>query len=153
MALTKPATGDPAPIKGNANSNINFNKDNNKNNSLWQDNSIAVKSHTQFENTNDKFNASKVNNNKEAGSYGNSQIDFQFTSPSSYFQSQPVTNGGYTYRINPTIKAEFSYLNRNKLVNRRIAIKKQGHYSAGLPSLGSSSDYSLGKTKLFYNKN
>lgn len=148
MALTKAATADPAPIKGNANSSINnkANKENN-NTSLWQDNSVAVKSQTQFESNTANLNASKVNNKEGFGGFsGSSQTDFQFTSPSSYFQSQPVTNGGYTYRINPTTKPEFSYLNRNKLVNRRIAIKKQGYYSAGLPSLGSSSDHNLGKS-------
>ena len=101
-------------------------------NTLWNDNAQAVKSQTNIMWNNEKMN-------KSSG-LRNSQVDFELNSPSNFFNGQPITNGYYSYRINPTTHSEFAYLNRNKLVNRRIALKKQSDYSYGLPSIGKSPD-------------
>ena len=104
--------------------------------SLWADNSVAVKSHT---------NMNTSPNDKRAKAV--SSVDFEHKTPSNYFQGQPVTSGGYTYKINPSTNSEFAYLNRNKLVNRRLTIKKQLDCSQGLPSIGRSGvDLSLNLT-------
>ena len=43
-----------------------------------------------------------------------------------------VNNGYYAYKINPSFNPDFSYLSRNLLVNRRLALKKQKENSTGL---------------------
>lgn len=43
----------------------------------------------------------------------------------SYFSGQPTTNGFLAMKVNPTVMSDFSYLNRNKLVNRRLTLRKQ----------------------------
>ncbi len=98
------------------------------NNSLWTDNSIAVKSHTNINSSPNE----KLNHRANAPI----SADFEFKTPNNYFQGQPITSVGYTYQINPSTNSEFSYLNRNKLVNRRLTIKKQLDCSQGLPSIG-----------------
>ncbi len=47
----------------------------------------------------------------------------------SYFSGYPVSNGFLAMKVNPTFINEFSYLNRNKLVNRRLSLRKQMHSS------------------------
>lgn len=119
----------PYHTEGNKSNVIN-------NNSQWADNSVSVKSQTNINSSpNDKLNnrANLV-----------SSVDFELKTPSNYFQGLPVTSGGYTYQINPSTNSEFAYLNRNKLVNRRLTIKRQLDCSQGLPSIGrSGADLSL----------
>ena len=51
---------------------------------------------------------------------------------SGYFAGEPLMKGYFVNKINPSLVDDFSYLNRNKLVNRRMAIRKQMRNSAGL---------------------
>ena len=111
------------------------------NNSLWNDHCVAVKSQTQLEWPPERLAAKNLKN---------SQIDFNLNSPSNYFQGEPVINGGYSFKINPATSTEFSYMNRNKTVNRRLAIRKHVVNSIGLPTFGSTgSDINLSKWKTF----
>jgi hypothetical protein len=89
----------------------------------------------QKKNLDNLNNNDKTFNNKSNSLLKNTQVDFDFNSPSNYFNGQPITNGFCSFKINPTINNEFAYLNRNKLVNRRLAIKKQNDYSLGLVSI------------------
>lgn len=122
------------------------------NNSLWNDHCVAVKSQTQLEWPPERLAAKNLKN---------SQIDFNLNSPSNYFQGEPVINGGYSFKINPATSTEFSYMNRNKTVNRRLAIRKHVVNSIGLPTFGSTgsdinltgknsgkSDFALGSEKM-----
>lgn len=54
-----------------------------------------------------------------------SQFDYDLNSVGSYFQGEPLTNGFLLNKINPVFDPDFMYLNRNKLVNRRLALRKR----------------------------
>ena len=57
-------------------------------------------------------------------------LNKEMKSAPSYFSGQPISNGFLAMKVNPTIINDFAYLNRNKLVNRRLAIRKQMNSSA-----------------------
>lgn len=52
------------------------------------------------------------------------QPDYDLNSVSSYVQGEPLTNGFLLTKINPVLDPDFMYLNRNKLVNRRLVLRK-----------------------------
>ena len=52
-------------------------------------------------------------------------LNKEMKSAPSFFCSQPISNGFVAQKVNPTTITDFSYLNRNKLVNRRLALRKQ----------------------------
>ena len=58
--------------------------------------------------------------------------DLEMNKVSGYFTGEPLIKGYFVNKINPSLVDDFSYLNRNKLVNRRMAIKKQMMNSPGL---------------------
>lgn len=59
-------------------------------------------------------------------------FDSDANTVSGYFAGEPIQKGYFTNKINPSLVDDFSYLNRNKLVNRRMAIRKQMKNSSGL---------------------
>lgn len=111
------------------NSNLHFNSANNNYMSASNDsNRMMISSSLQLI-TNGKLLTNRTLNNK---------IDHELNSVSGYFCGSPVTNGFVTNKVNPLMNNEFAYLNRNKSVNRRLAIKKQIKQSAGLKSITKS---------------
>lgn len=50
--------------------------------------------------------------------------DYDFNSVASYIQGDPLTNGFVLTKVNPVLDPDFLYLNRNKLVNRRLILRK-----------------------------
>ena len=61
-------------------------------------------------------------------------------SASCIINGEPITNWLVTNKVNPVMKNEYAYLNRNKLVNRRLIIKKIFSNSDGLKALGKLTD-------------
>lgn len=59
-------------------------------------------------------------------------FDTDINTASGYFCGEPLKKRYFTTQINPSFIDDFSYLNRNKLVNRRVAIRKQMKASTGL---------------------
>lgn len=63
-------------------------------------------------------------------------IDYDLNSVGSYFAGEPLTNGFVLTKVNPVFDVDFSYLNRNKLVNRRLTLRKCQQAGSGVADGG-----------------
>lgn len=71
------------------------------------------------------------------------KLSYDMNSVGEYVSGQPLTNGFLLNKINPgTSSNQFAYLTRNKLINRRLSIKKQMDNSSGLqPIIKTNQNY------------
>lgn len=87
----------------------------------------------EFENVNEILNDPLENQNANK--------KFDFDAISKYipdYTGGAISNGFLSKKVNPIVETDFAYINRSKLVNTRLAIKKQMKSSPGLQAITKS---------------
>jgi hypothetical protein len=110
--------------------NSNTNKNNNNNHDLNLDVFDFCSESNQFQSNNAKNTSRLVENEKHSLPI---KLNYDLNSIGQYVTGSPLTNGYIMNKINPGVdNVELSYLNRNKLLNQRLKLRKQMSYSQGL---------------------